>query len=846
VLEKRKVDTASNTAQIKTYTYNAQGLIETEDGSRTDVNDVTNYQYYSTGRVSRVSNALGQALDVLEYDAHGKPGKLKDQNGLVTTLAYDLRGRLISQDVAGEVTLHRYDNAGHLTQTTFPDQTTTSYAYDDAGRLVSEHDHWSNETRYQYDSDSNLIQQAVYSSGGTLQRKKSWSYDATGRLTTEADATGQVTRYSYDKKGNLTGVTDAKNQPVSKVIDALDRPVSTKYPDNSAVSKVYDSQDHLIAVTDALGHTTRYTYNGLGQKTETNSPDTGITRYSYDAAGNLTSEARANGKSLSSQYDVLNRPTRTTYNDGSTITYQYDNCTNGVGRLCSISGTGFSSSWQYDTHGRVVERKESRGLINSVIGYQYNAAGKLAAMTYPSGKVVSYHYNTGRVADVSVNGAVILNQITYNAASQVTGWQWANGSITSRSYDQDGRLVQQSLANVSRSLTYDAVGNILNINDGANQYSYGYDAMSRLLSANNLAYSYDRNGNRLAAESNIYSYDVSSNKLLGVSGSVSRNYQYDATGNALGNGSHSFRYDAQNQLVEVTGVATYLYNGLQQRVAKNANGALSHYAYDENSRLIGEYNATGQAVNETVYLFGQPIAVLKGADVFNVHTDHLGSPRKISNQAGTIVWQWAEKPFGDAPVNQDPDNDGMVFEYNLRFPGQFFDSETGLYYNYHRYYDSQTGRYITSDPIGLAGGWNTYGYVGGNPLGFVDPLGLFDLNEYIHNVLTGKYAKETLDRYNQLLADAARGNPEALNEELINNLALGGSCKFTKEMLSNAETIAKGGAIRKVDELVEEFGGKAKDWIKKKGWDEYGDEWHWYENQGRKEGVKRAGEHDPF
>ena len=90
-----------------------------------------------------------------------------------------------------------------------------------------------------------------------------------------------------------------------------------------------------------------------------------------------------------------------------------------------------------------------------------------------------------------------------------------------------------------------------------------------------------------------------------------------------------------------------------------------------------------------------------------------------------MVWLWQEKPFGDGYVNQDPDNDGVAFEYNLRFPGQYFDTETGLYYNYHRYYDPQTGRYITSDPIGLDGGLNTYGYAGGNPLGRIDPTGKF-------------------------------------------------------------------------------------------------------------------------
>jgi RHS repeat-associated protein len=87
-----------------------------------------------------------------------------------------------------------------------------------------------------------------------------------------------------------------------------------------------------------------------------------------------------------------------------------------------------------------------------------------------------------------------------------------------------------------------------------------------------------------------------------------------------------------------------------------------------------------------------------------VHTDHLGSPRKITSQAGNTVWQWLDKPFGDVPIDQDPDGNGVAFEYNLRFPGQYFDTETGLHYNYHRYYDPRTGRYITSDPIGLEGG----------------------------------------------------------------------------------------------------------------------------------------------
>jgi RHS repeat-associated protein len=732
VLEKSKVDTATKETQVWTYTYTPLGSIETEDGPRTDVNDITSYQYDPDGRIWRIVNAQGHVLEVLEYDPHGRPLKLKDQNAVVTTLSYDMRGRLTRQDVGGEVTVFSYDNKGRLIQTVLPDQTTVGYEYDDADRLILKRDHWNNQTRYQYDVNSNLISQSIHAPDGTLQQQQNWSYDPTGKLISTTGAAGQMTRYSYDKNGNLIGVTDANSWQTSHDIDALDRSVTTRYPDTGVVGKAYDSQDNLVAVTDAEGHTTRYRYNGLGQKTETNSPDTGITRYSYDKAGNLTNETQANGKSVDYQYDALNRLIGASYTDGSSVNYQYDSCSNGAGRLCSITGAGFSSSWRYDAQGHVTERRETSGTINSVVSYQYSPLGQLSGITYPSGKTVSYHYADGRIDHVSSNGATLLSQITYNAANQITSWRWANGSTTQRSYDQDGRLTQQSLADSERSLAYDLVGNILNINDGLNQHDYGYDPMNRLVSATdyNLSYAYDLNGNRLTANSatelNNYSYDPASNRLAAVQGAVVKNYHYDETGNTLSDGVHAYLYDGKNQLTDVTGVASYFYNGLGQRTAKNSNGTLTRYAYDENARLIGEYNATGQAIQETVYLFGQPIAVLKGTAVYNVHADHLGTPRKITSQAGNIVWQWQDKPFGDVPVDQYPDGNGLAFEYNLRFPGQYFDKETGLHYNYYRYYDPQTGRYITSDPIGLSGGLNTYGYVGGNPVNAVDPLGLED------------------------------------------------------------------------------------------------------------------------
>ncbi len=119
-----------------------------------------------------------------------------------------------------------------------------------------------------------------------------------------------------------------------------------------------------------------------------------------------------------------------------------------------------------------------------------------------------------------------------------------------------------------------------------------------------------------------------------------------------------------------------------------------------------------------------PDANLKTTGLYYLHPGHLGSPRAVSDESGQVIWRWKSEPFGGTLPEEDPDGDGQPFVLNLRFPGQYYDREIGLHYNYFRYYDPQTGRYITSDPIGLYGGLNTYGYVGGNPLTRNDPKGL--------------------------------------------------------------------------------------------------------------------------
>jgi RHS repeat-associated protein len=230
-----------------------------------------------------------------------------------------------------------------------------------------------------------------------------------------------------------------------------------------------------------------------------------------------------------------------------------------------------------------------------------------------------------------------------------------------------------------------------------------------------------------------------SNRLGSTSGALARTYSYNNSGSVLNSGAtvHTYYNSGRMKTAKLTAASsavTYLYNALGQRIKKSGGGVTTlFFMYDEAGHLVGEYTISGGAtstVQETVWLGDIPVATVRGTLAYYVHTDQLNTPRKVTQPNGAnankLRWTWDPTPFGEGAANENPAALG-AFKYNLRFPGQYFDVETGLNYNYFRDYDPAIGRYVESDPIGLNGGGNSYAYADSVPNLAADPLGLFAL-----------------------------------------------------------------------------------------------------------------------
>jgi RHS repeat-associated protein len=551
-------------------------------------------------------------------------------------------------------------------------------------------------------------------------------------------AQGQTAVYAYDKQGNRTAATDPLNHATNYAFDALNRLAEAIDPNGGTTFYGYDANDHLTSVTDPRNLQTTYTFDGLDDQLQLASPDAGVTANTFDVAGNVITSTDARGKTTTYSYDALNRRTGAAFVDGTRAVWQYDQGANGVGRLSKIADVTGSTRYSYDANGHVTQKIQTVGAVSLTTTYGYDAGGRLASVTYPSGKQVVYAYDAaGRVSSLTGGGTLVAG-VTYLPFGMAAGWTAGNGAAYRRTIDQDGQITGLALpAGANIALNYDAASHIIGRTEtGFPAESFAYDALDRLATyasgAATQTYTYDANGNRASYLDNAtppvslaYNIDPASNRLLGISGSWAGSFTYDANGNMLSYATpfsgYSFSYDARNRQAKafVGAIGTrWLVNGLGQRVA-HINGSVPQFffVYDEAGHQTGKYDGLGNPLWETVWLGDLPVAVLGPAGNFYIAPDHLGSPHQITDANGAVVWLWHPDPFG----NGDPIG---AFPYELRFPGQFFDQATRLHYNYFRDYDPRTGRYIESDPVGLAGGINTYAYTRNAPTTNVDATGL--------------------------------------------------------------------------------------------------------------------------
>jgi RHS repeat-associated protein len=595
-------------------------------------------------------------------------------------------------------------------------------------------------------------------------------------LTAGASAQNRpVTQYLYDANGNLTRSVDALNRPTHQAYDTLNRlrritqPAPATGQPTPIIQFDLDGSDQLTRVVDPRNLATSYAVSGLGNVATQTSPDTGVTSRTFDATGNVKTSKDARGRTTTYTYDGLNRLIQAKYADGTSTYFYYDEGTNALGRLTRIFDPGsITTAWTYDIQGRVLTRTQTVGSGTSArthqLTYTYNnTTGQLASITYPSGRLITfgYHSTTKDVQTVNLDGVPVASAITLHPTGLLKKMTLGNGVQWASTLDQDGRTTSYTLNGAVYTVNWDAANRITAINhatDAVWNRSFGYDNLDRITSfaspSRSQAFAYDLTGN-LTAKSELisgtqtdYTYAISesSNRMTGIS-SLGIGYSFDAAGNRTGDGRITYTYNARGRMsraVVINGATSqtfnYLVNGLEQRVRKTGPSSVvpqgtQIFVYDDGGRLLGEYDNLGRARIEHIWLDDRPIAAVRYTYVSSnltpatttvsyVEADHLGTPRMITDSARRMRWLWHSAPYGDTMPNDNPSALG-AYTYNLRFPGQYFDKETSLYYNWHRDYEATTGRYVQSDPIGLEDSVNTYAYVNLNPLTRVDPFGLY-------------------------------------------------------------------------------------------------------------------------
>ena len=785
---------------IKSIDQNNIEIIFTHDGRNRQLSAQTVGKTYAqsftaAGKRSSVTDRSGQNTNYT-YNSQGLLEKIINSNGEYLSFDYDANANKIEESI--------YSSQG--TQTFFKGY---DFGEPAANTDLAPGKPWKSISRNQ-DNTDNL--------------ETTYQYEH-GNLTQIATPDGLKTILEYDTLNRITQSTKIKSD--------LDQEITTY---------TYDCHDNLIKIKDTQDHEITYMYDDLNRLVKTISPDTGTTQYSYDESGNLITKNQ-NTPMVNYAYDTLGRLTEIDYtgDTSSNVTLTYDQGLYGKGKLTGIIDPSGSYTYSYNIYGHLVTELKTISGISYTTAYTYDDAGRPTSITYPSGRIVLYTLdNSGSIETVSTSESqtfqILADNIDYQPFGPVKSLKYGNsktGNIESDlSYLTKSLTLTLSTA-IDLSYTRDPSGNIQIISDNFNPVeTFSYDDLYRLTDASGPygenVYTYDKTGNRQTKITDhvneTYRYTFGTNQLEQVAGSATKTYTYNINGSIKSIDSRQYFYNLHERLIKVTdGTSTlgeYGYNYYDQRTHKTVNTITTLFHYDTSGNLIAETGQDGTPLKEYVYLENNPLAMFvygpegydpadidfdgdvdgkdlttangsnlsslaagfgklynPGTKTYYYHNNHLGTPIILTNDNGQIVWQADYTPFGSVNILTD------TVENNLRFPGQYYDQETGLHYNYHRYYDPDTGRYLTPDPIGLAGGINLFVYAENNPINMIDPFGLYDMyssysqfhgyniNHHPKLNITAAQQKSAFEIVKFLTDQAAQITAEQLTIRYINPIA---------------------------------------------------------------------------
>lgn len=422
--------------------------------------------------------------------------------------------------------------------------------------------------------------------------------------------------------------------------------------------------------------------------------------------------------------------------------------------------------------------EERRGLLITeqrnkpttyTIQYTYNKNASMTSIVYPSGRTVTYNIDLtkGRassiVAPVNGTNTTVLSAINYYPFGPVSGATFSNGKSLVRTYDLKYGISTNKVNTgvVDLAYTKDFESNILTITDNitpANNKTFQYDDRYQLKTGNGpwgaKSYTYFKNGNRktkvLAGNTTTYNYTANTNRLSSTTGAEPATYSYDSNGNITNDSSNSFTYGDHNRLSQViAGPKDFKYDGHNLRIKKIVTaGPISKttfYLYNTSGMLIAERDLFASTWKDYLYLENEPVVRIdkssSNVDTLNFyHGDHLGTPVAMTNSSGTVILRSEYFPFGKV---YSQTGTGIN---NLRFPGQYFDTETSLHYNWWRYYSNKIGRYYEVDPLSVTkSDTNTYLYAMNNPITLSDPEGRLSASFSPFAIRSTAFAKTVCD-----------------------------------------------------------------------------------------------------